>query len=349
MRLFVVSCVLVLLLAIIGLGGAYVAMRHLNVFQEYETAYAGSCIPVVGVPGVEDMAADVSLKRAWLSSMDRRDISGQVRGAIIAFDPENPLDTASWRDRTGGVPAVFEPLGIDLYKDEEVHRLFVVNAARPSVLIYDVGPDGRLDLAQTLTDTRLTSPNSVVAVGPSEFYVTNSSQGAGRGLLSDLGFLIGTASGSVLYFDGSSWSNAADELKRANGIEISADGAKLYVAETSAKSVAIFDRDIRSGVIVPAGALSLEGFPDNINRLEDGTLLVGTIPKPWSFSKHTSSADALSPSRIVKIEMPYEAEGMPEALFQDDGEGLSGATSAVRLGQKLLIGAYAENKFLLCN
>ncbi|MCI5047090.1 MAG: hypothetical protein MRY59_06290 [Aquisalinus sp.] len=349
MRTFVVSCIVLIFLAAAAVAGTYLAMRHLNMFETVESRYAGQCVPVVGVPGVEDLAADKALKRVWLSSMDRRDDSEGVRGAIIAFDPENPLDTASWRDRTGGIPTVFEPLGVDLYKDEEVHRLFVVNAADPSILIYDVGERGQLDLIQTLKDPRLTTPNSVVAVGPRSFYVSNASQGSGRGLLAELSFLLGNASGSILYYDGSSLSNAASELKYANGIEISADGSQLYVAETSGKVVTIYDRNLRSGVIVPSGRLLLDGFPDNINRLDDGALLVSSIPAPRAFAQHRTDAEHLAPSRILKLEMPIDLASVPEAVFQDDGNALSGATSAIRLGQNLLIGAYAENKFLLCN
>ncbi|MCI5044579.1 MAG: SMP-30/gluconolactonase/LRE family protein [Aquisalinus sp.] len=349
MRTFLVSSVVLIFLAVASIAGTFLAMRHLNMFEIIESQYAGECVPVVGVPGVEDLAADESLERVWLSSMDRRDESDSVRGAIIAFDPENPLDTASWRDRTGGIPTVFEPLGIDLYKDEGVHRLFVVNAADPAVLIYDVSETGQLDLIQTVRDPRLTTPNSVVAVGSRSFYVSNASQGAGKGVLAELGFLFGNAGGSILFYDGSSLSNAATELKFANGLEISADGSQLYVAETSGKAITIYDRNLSSGVIVKSRGLLLDGFPDNINRLEDGALLVSSIPAPRAFAKHRADAEHVAPSRILRLETPIDETGIPEAVFQDDGNSLSGATSAIRLGQKLLIGAYAENKFLLCN
>ena len=98
-------------------------------FESYPSQIPAQCTPVVGVPGVEDMVADEALGIVWLSSMDRRALSGisggteKVRGRIVAFDPANPLDTSSWRDRTGGQPGDFSPLGISLYRDAETARV----------------------------------------------------------------------------------------------------------------------------------------------------------------------------------------------------------------------------------
>lgn len=325
-------------------------LRHLNFFESYGSNYEGSCTPVVGVPGVEDIAADETLSIAWLSSMDRRADNNKTvtRGTIVAFDPANPLDTASWKDRTNGAPEVFEPLGLDLYEDESARRLFVVNKAGKNILIYNIGPNGELALADMLSDRRLSNPNSIVAVGPRSFYVTNSTRTSGRGLLYQLGFVFGQASGSVLHYDGNSWSNAAEDLKLANGIEVSVDGTTLYVAETADKALTMFDRDPATGIILRAGKLKLDAFPDNLNRLADGSLLIGAIPKPLAFSSHAGNQNKSAPSQIMKVSFSGNGNDAPHVLYQDDGNQLSGATSAIRLGSNLLIGAYAENKFLLC-
>ena len=340
-----------LVLVLVAAGTVGLTLRHLNYFARItpsdENTALAACTPVVGMPGVEDATTDPVSGLAWLSSLDRRGRkNGEVRGEIKSFDPDNPLDPASWRDRTGGVPAVFEPLGIDVYADGQTHRLFVVNEADNSVLIYTITGQGDLALIDTLHDARLTSPNEIVAVGPRSFYVSNSTASGFDSVFSGLEFLAGLGNGSILFYDGNSWSEAARGLKFANGLAVSPDGGSLYVAEMGSKLIRAYDRDTRFGTLQPARIIRLDSFPDNLTWGANGKLLAGAIPKPLQFAAHLRSKEETAPSKLFRID---PSSGTVETLYLDDGTRLSGLTVGARIGGKFLLGSFAENKFLLCD
>ena len=339
------------LLAVVAVATLWSLFR-LNQFQSYPAADIANCETVIGVAGVEDVVTDTVSGMAWLSSMQGRGLKpgaeGQERGAIIAFDPENPLALGALRDRTGGVPQDFAPLGMDLYARGNTRRLFVVNGAAPNVLIYTMTGRGGLALIDTLTDRRLTSPGDIVAVGPRSFYVTNSASGAHGSFLAGAQYLTGQAAGSVLYYDGNSWSEAADGLKFANGIALSPDGARLYVAESAARRIRIFERDRAMGYLTPAEeTIGLGSFPHTLSWKDDDTLLAGAVPKPLAFAGHASGRMERAPSRLMEIDLNQPAR--PRQTFVDDGSALSGLTVGAPFNGKLLLGSFAENKFRLCN
>ena len=185
------------------LVGAWFVLSY-RTFQQVEAVVMPrACLPVIGLPGTEDMALDPKSGRVFISSLDRRRQArgDETRGRIALFDPADPLST-SWRDRTNGVPRDFSPIGISFYQSAGIRRLFVVNDTPASVLLYNVSVAGDLTFLREFKDQRLSSPNSVVAVGPSSFYVTNDVSG---GHLEELRkvlvkALIGVALGCVIGF-----------------------------------------------------------------------------------------------------------------------------------------------------
>ncbi len=317
-----------------------------------------ACSPVIGLPGTEDMVVNGASGRVFISSMDRRKALEEtapaeaIRGRIALFDPENPLDSASWRDRTGGLPESFSPLGMSLYEGKNTKRLFVVNETPAAILMYDVSAKGDLTFLRSFTDPRLNSPNSVVAMGPNSFYVTNDTR-AGRGTwLGQLHFFLKLKSGSVFHFDGQSWSETATGLGFANGIAKSADEKMIFVAETSAARIAVFKRNPETGLLQPIDEIALNTFPDNLSMHADGTLLFAAHPRPLSLPSHLREPETLSPSEIGELQIEMEGTGDrvgdPVSTWINDGSMLSGSTVAVEVGRKLLIGALYEDKFLLC-
>lgn len=340
-----------LAVGVILTGIAIFFLFDLNYFETYETDHQATCQPVVGLVGVEDMAVHDNRGEVWMSSMDRRakadEEAADERGRILLFDPANPLDAASWRDRTGGVPANLQPLGISVVQSGTTRRLFVINETDPSVLIYEIGPDDRLTLLKTLTDYRLTSPNNIVATGPDSFYVTNDVPAGRHSLQARLDFLTKAPSGLILYFDGQSWSNAADGLRFPNGLALSEDGRRLYVAELSARNLKVFDRAPSTGVILPADDIPLSLFPDNLTLHQD-RLLVSGHPSPVTFSRYARKPDVASPSQVIAMRADSVGVSGMETLFTDDGTSLSGSSVAVEVGTNRLIGSYADNKILLC-
>ncbi len=338
MRIFGFFAVLLLLI-----GAVVVAnLMSFNHFAQVDHVFDGQCTPVRGIVGPEDIQIDSPRSRAFISSLDRR--SRGSRGAIHIFDIDNPLDEATWRDRTDGKPAAFEPFGMDFFDDGEVQRLFVVNQAVNGIELYDVADDGVLTHLETVSERRLTSPNSVVAIGPRSFYVTNDVRPGRSSRMGEFHFLARTASGQVFFSDGTIWRVAADGLRFANGIDLSRDGTRLYVAETAGRSVKLFDRNVETNLLAAAGEIKLDASPDNLTVDENGTVWVAALPKPLTTPIHRENPESLSPSQVIQI----GADDKPQTVYLDDGEELSASTAAAHADRRLLIGGLYDDRFLIC-
>lgn len=339
MRFWLFLLALLLVLA----AGVGIRLQSFNQFTALEPIELNSCAPVTGIIGPEDIHIDGGSGRAFISSLDRR--SEEARGAIHLFDIADPLSTGAWRDRTNGVPARFKPLGLDYYEEGETRRLFVVNEAGPSVEVFDVMDTGDLVHLESFTERRLNSPNNVVAVGPRRFYVTNDAR-PGRGApLADLHFLMRIGSGDIFYVDGDVWRLAAEGLRFANGLALSPTGERLYAAETAGNAVKAFDRDPATGALTLAETIRLDAAPDNINTDEEGVLWVGALPKPLLVPRLERNLAATAPSAVIKVSPGGEAT----TVYRNDGDEQSAVTVAAKGGDKLLIGALYEEKFLLCD
>ncbi len=335
---------LVILLLLLGAAAAAVllTLHSFNHFGTVTRAFDGRCTPVSGVPGPEDMAIDRLRSRVFISSLDRR--AEAARGAIHIVDPADPLAAEGWRDMTGGAPAEFQPLGLDYYEEDGVGRLFVVNAANNAVEIFDVAEDGALTHLNTLTERRLTSPNSVAAVGIDSFYVTNDVKAGRSTLVGQFQFLMRAGEGEVFHFDGVAWSLAASGLRFANGIVAARDGGEIYVAETAGKAIRVFARNGASGALRRVRTVSTPAAPDNLTLDADGAVWVAGLPKPLGLPRHAARAGALAPSAVMRVD-----EAGASMVYLDDGSELSASTVAARMGEALMIGALYERKFLLCD
>ena len=347
MRFSLLAGGLALLAAAAG-GAFFFTLRHFNHFAAVENRFAGTCAPVTGVAGPEDIEVIPARERAFISSLDRR-APESARGAVLAVLVADPLDSENWRDRTGGVPEKFRPLGINYYESGEVRRLFVVNEATGTVDLFDVAANGDLAFLESVGERRLTSPNDVVAVGPRSFYVTNDLAAGRNSLLGKFQFLSRAGAGTVFYFDGVSMRIAAEGLRFANGIAVNQRGTRLYVAETSGQALKIFDRDVETGSLGLAGVAPLPAAPDNINIAWDGSLWIGAQPKPLSVPLVERNPEMTAPSLVIRF---VDQEGVASPIteiFSDAGETISTASVAAVSGGKLLIGALLDSKYLICD
>lgn len=347
MRFSLLAGALVLLIAMAG-GTVAITFYSFNHFKDVEERFDGSCSPVTGVAGPEDIEISPSLGRALVSSLDRR-AGEDARGAIYAVQINDPLDSENWRDRTAGVPEKFRPLGLNYYESGDTRRLFVVNEAAKSVEIFDVSPTGDLTLLETVTERRLTSPNDVIAVGARSFYVSNDLEPGRSSLLGRLQFLSRTPSGKIYYYDGVAMSVAADGLRFANGVALNARGTRFYAAETSGQALRIYDRDPETGMLTLAKIESLPAAPDNLNIAWDGAIWIGAQPKPLSTPLVERNPSLSAPSLVIRyVDQEGVAAPMTE-VFSSNGGMISTATVAAISGSRLLIGALLDDKYLICD
>jgi arylesterase / paraoxonase len=322
-------------------------------FKEVANLHPGRCIEVP-IAGGEDITIHPQGRVAYISSDDRRSVqAGRPRpGAIFSYDLTTP--GAEPVNLTPDADIDFRPHGISLYvHDDGREVLFVVNhpghvaAEGPAhtIEIYDI-VDGALVHRATVADPALNSPNDVVGVGLDRFYATND-QGSRSGVMRTLEAYLRLPWANVVYYDGAGFVEAAQGLTYANGINVSADGSRLYVSEVTRGTVREYRRDVASGALALERTVDLGFGVDNIEIDREGALWIGGHPKLLTFVRHAGDPAVLAPSKVVRVAFGSE-EIVAEPVFVDVGTVLSGASVAAHVAGRLLIGSVFEPHILDC-
>ncbi len=359
---------LVIATAALGFLGMLWLMARSGQFRSIEPHFSGHCTPVEGAVGVEDLVLVASGRAALLSSDDRRRRPGgdDSPGGIYMYRLDRLEAIEPPLLLSKNAPENFHPHGLDLVTTADGRgTLFVVNhprapGARPSdrpaertIEVFDWrdGPTPRLTHRETIRDPLLVSPNDVVGVDHSRFYVTNDhgSASASARRLEDYGR---RALASVVYFDGARARLAADGLRYANGVALRPDGRALYVSSSTDRALHVFDRDRETGALTRAATIELDTSADNISVEPSGTLWIAAHPKLLSFLLYSRALGRRSPSQVLRLR-PSRRAGAPaefelEEVYLDDGSELSGSSAAVRRGRRLLIGSGFDSSFLDC-
>ncbi len=335
---------------VLGVVIALRAMSAAGVFATIEPVSELACRSVSGAPGAEDIVFDRTTGVAYISSFDRRAAArGAVRGAIYAFSPSS---AAAPRDITPPQPADFQPHGLSLYyAPDGTKSLFVVNhpgGTGQAVEIFDLRPDGTLVHRRTVADPAFVSLNDVQAVGRDRFYVTNDHgiRKASWRLIEDYALL---PLASVVYFDGVAGRVVAKGLTYANGIALSQDRTTLYVAETTGRSLKIFQRDVPSGNLRLTASIFAGFGLDNIDIDAGGTVWITGHPKLFAFLAHAADAGKRSPTRVVRLVSDDHGQMHFQTVYLEPGAILSGGSIAARRQDRLLIGSVFEPVFLMCD
>ena len=270
-------------------------------------------------------------------------LTSEKGNGIYVFDPADP---ASVRLVSVDAPADFRPHGISLWREGETARLFVIShpAAGHQVLIYDAGPDGSLAHVRTVTDPALRSPNDIAATGPDSFYVTNDVR-FGATLMGYLEAFLGLPLGSVAHFDGERGRIAAEGLAYGNGIQLGADGRRVYASAFIGRQVQVFERDPVSNDLTLIARHPVPLGLDNIELDADGALVIAGNTEIFSFLAHQSDPDARAPSRAVRVD---PETGAWETVLHDAGDAIDSASVAAPAGDRLLVGAVFDSHVLVC-
>jgi len=318
-------------------------------FKTIEPHFAGSCQAVAGVTGAEDITIHPRTGRAYISACDRRALNAgrNGRGGIFAYDLTAPQPVPV--KLTSGPGPDFQPHGISLYIDPEGRdALFVINhsGGTHKVEIYDLQPDGLVH-RRTVKDPALVSPNDIVAVGRERFYATNDHRFT-SGLLKIGEDYLKLPLANVVFFDGRDFKVAAEGIGYANGINISPDGRKLYVVGTTQMTLKIFNRDLKSGALIPIENVRFDTGLDNIEIDASGALWIAAHPQLLKFVAHSKDAANLSPSQVLRVTLQPHEEPRIDEIYLTNGEALSGASVGAVYQNRMLIGSVFEPRFLDC-
>jgi arylesterase/paraoxonase len=344
-----VITVLILVLVLAGLGVK--TFYDAGEFKEIMPHFNGQVKAIAGVLSSEDITIHPQSAMAFISSDDRRaHWSGSSRsrqGAIYGFD----LASASPRlmNLTADFPRELNSHGIGWWMAQNGDlSLFVVNHRKDGhfVEIFDYRK-GKLFHRQSLSGALTHSPNDVLPVGPTAFYVTND-----HGNSTVLGRMaeeyLQLARSYVLYYDGKSFRKVGEGLAYANGINTSAEGRTIYVAATVGQKIYVYDRDLNTGDLSLRTTIEAGTGVDNIEIDQKGDLWIGCHPKLLTFVKYSKDPKMLSPSQVIKVTIKESGQHTVKEIYLNNGQPLSGSSVAAVFEDRLLIGSVFDERFLLC-
>lgn len=336
-------------LVVAAVGGWFVWL--LNAAGELRTItphFDGTCVAVPGVVGAEDLTIHPRTGIAYVSSCDWRAVRAgtPVHGTIYAYDLDAPSPTLI--DVTPDAGPDFRPHGISLYvAPDGAGTLFVVNHAggRNTIEVYDVAAT-RLTHRATLADPLLVAPNDLVAVSPTQLYVTNDHHYP-SGWMRTIEDYTRRPWANVLLWNGSTFREVASGIRVANGVNVSPDGATVYVVSTIGQAVRVYRRDAASGGLTFRREIPLASGGDNLEVAADGTLWIGAHPQLLTLVRYMEGRRPYAPSQVLHV-VPREGGDAVEEVYLDRGEQLSASTVAAARGKRLLIGPLADTKLLDC-
>lgn len=320
-------------------------------FTPINPHFSGNCRAVAGVTGAEDIEIDPVNAIAYISATDRRAAAAgkPVNGALYRLnlsDPEaEPIPL--WRGEGEGD---FRPHGISLYRSGDgKQRLFVINHpadGRHMVELFD-SVDGWLTHVESISDPLFVSPNDLAAAGMRAFYIGNDvvSQNPVMKLLETL---LPLHLANLIYFDGEKASVAAADIAFANGVALSNDGRRLFLAEMMDRNLRVYDRNAMTGALALADTIRLGSFPDNLSADADNAIWIGSHPRLADVMAHASDPAAKAPSQVLKVTPIPNARARQEEIYLNAGEQISAVSVAARHNKHLLLGPVFDSGILVC-
>jgi len=298
-----------------------------------------------GIYGPEDMDLNEQTGKLYISSSDRWSNQKGINtdDGIWVMDLDSAASPHRMPTRYAGE---FHPHGISFLRDDTLQYLFVVNH-NPSgnfVERFLIRHDSLIH-QRSYSDPMMCCPNDVVGVAPDYFYVTND-HGNAKGFKRTLEDYARLPYSSLLYFDGTQFLTAQEGLRYCNGVNVSADGKKLYLATTTGRDLMTFDRDPTSGMLSLVNTTSMKSGIDNIDVDSDGNLWVAGHPKLFAFVAHAKDSTKKSPSQVFRlIPNPDNSYSVTE-VFLDDGSQISGSSVAVHYKNYLYVGGVFQPRIL---
>ena len=307
------------------------------------------CVPVAGPEtGTED-AAFLPDGSMLITSGIHIPMTGRAtgEGGVWRLDPSSSPPQAE-KVAIQYLPddVTLLPAGISIFSDTSGTSVFVINSLDNSILKFNLEKGGSLSYEATYKDELIHTPNNLVALSHDEFYASNffrfthpAGQWVEEAILQlPLGSLVRCVRGSCL--------EAAGKLKGPNGLALSQDNKKLYVATVFSKELLVYA--IRSdGTLSLETSVSLGSHGDNLSVTRDGDVLIGSSHKAGIFSAHMAFPAISAPSLILRVKFAADEPPRLSATLANDGSLISGSTVALELSEnRLFVGTLQKSAFI---
>jgi arylesterase / paraoxonase len=340
-------------LLILLLLGIYITntLYQSGYFKTIQNHFEGETQKITGIVGTEDITIDQSTGIAFLSSDDRwasRLRNKSPKGAISSLNLNDSIPKLI--NLTLNFPQEdFHPHGISLYSSPTGKKtLFVVNHRKSGnyIEILEYKNDSLIH-RESITNELLVSPNDIVGVGERSFYFTNDHDEklSSWRTIKDI---LKVGMGNICYFDGNKMSKTGIEnIKYANGINVSLDGKMLFLASTSSNMLLVYERNIQSGTLTKTDEIDTKTGVDNIELDKDGSLWIGCHPQALKFLAHAGNETKISPSEVIRIDYKGQGDFKQSSIYMNDGSEISASSVGAVYKAKILIGPVFQDRIIL--
>jgi hypothetical protein len=187
----------------------------------------------------------------------------------------------------------------------------------------------------------------VAVASPGTFYVANGTAGKNPLIhaLQTYGILSG---GDVLYFNGMSFSEAADGLYGTRSLVLAQGGTHLIVGGSLSRSLTSFSRQPFTGALTEAGSMTLPAGPEKLSIDGQGELWVGAHANLLDWRAFNTDPHRRAPSQIFRVSLSDGVPQQAEQVYGSDGKQIAAASVGVSVGKRLLIGSSLDSKLLDC-
>lgn len=337
-----------LLIFILVLIIAYVAHIFISTgyFRTIENTFEGNIVKKINIVGAEDIMISRKDSFAIISSTDRAAFPNEAQevGGLYLID----LTSKDFKTihLTKDFNRPFAPHGISMFQKDSSYIIAAINHTKEGEFIemFELNGDS-LTHQKTLQNELVFSPNDLVLLDETRFYITNDhkyKKGLGR-LAEDY---LGLAISNVVYFDGENYTEVADGIAYANGINYDVERNLLFVAsprgflmkvyETNDDGSLNFIEDVDCGTGV-----------DNIEFDTEGHIWIGSHPNLLEFAAYAKGKKEKAPSEIIKIDYRKKGDYEIEQIYMEDGTEMSASTVAATFGNLIFVGNVMDQHFLI--
>lgn len=342
---------------------SYAVLRAFTRAGEFSTLtprFDGTCQFIPNIVGAESIVLSGDKKSIYISSHDRAaQMKSDTRGAIYKLAIDSLSNNPERKDLTGGLPANFKPIGISVYTAPNGETTLMAVSGGVNGRTIDIFKEtgGALVHQKNVKIDGAPRLNSVLALGPDSFYVTNESIEKSGSMGAMVKQILDTdKSGSIYYYNGTKAEKLIDGLSYANSLGLSPDGKKLYATGTVSRALFIYDRDTTTNAIKLSDEVFLGTGVDNIFVEETGApndigrIWIASHPKLFTLLGHFDDPSKPSPSQVVVVEPNKDGKGgnVDQVYLSNGDDGFAAASVALRSGNKMIMGSIFEKSIRVC-
>jgi arylesterase/paraoxonase len=335
-------------LSILLLLAMYIANIFISTgfFRTIENTFDGNILHEIKLSGAEDITISQTGHFAIVSATARKKIPKiqQENGGLYFLDLTNKNYQPILLTENFEKP--FAPHGISIYKKDSSYTVAAINHTKEGEFIEIFELIGQeLTHQKTLKNERIFSPNDLVLLDENRFYFTNDHKYK-EGILRLAEDYLGLAVSNVMYFDGKNYSEVADGIAYANGINYDVKRKLLFVASPRDFLVKVYQKN-EDHTLTFIENIDCKTGVDNIEFDTENTLWIGAHPSLLDFSAYAKGNRAIAPSEIIKINYIDKGDYSIEQMYMEDGATMAAASVAAPYENLILAGNVMDAQFLI--